>query len=348
MRWTEIKKNEANEWNEKLKSTNASFFQYPYYASAYRYFLFSSSIYLKLLNDLEQEVGFCCIMKVQVLFFKIGLVIRGPVFFNNYTDFKSAFLLLKEYVRKHQYLFLRVNPAEQIVEDVIVCDNEFIAKDYFPVYRGSQLHDLLIYKRPQEQLLNGFRDDCRNKIRFQKELNYQYKKVYTIEELKEVYRLFETLGSKKKFSYRPFKSYKKIFSEGTKHDLCSVYAAYLNNEIICTAFIVKDGYSFTYLSGALTLKEIRPKYSPANNLHYLIMQDCFYKEEKVRYNLSYSSPESSVYMFKTSFKPVEEKRPEFYTYVIDKKLSALILNLLQNSVSNIRKKVRKLIRLFRH
>ena len=348
MHWIQIKKNEQDEWNNKLKSTNASFFQYPYYASAYKYFLFTSTVYLKLLNDFKEETGFCCIMKVQVLFLKIGLVIRGPVFFNNCNDFQSALSLLKQYARKHKYLFLRINPTEQVVEKVIACDKEFEAKDYFPVYRGAQLHDLLVYKRPEEQLLISFRNDCRHKIRFQEDLNYQYKMVSTKRELKEVYHLFETLGTKKNFSYRPFKSYKKIFFEGTKHGLCSIYTAHLNNEIICAAFIVKDGNSFTYLSGALMLNGIKAKFSPANNLHYLIIKDCFYKEQKDKYNLSYSSPASGVYMFKTSFKPVEEKRPEFYTYVVNKKFSDFILSLQQRSIGNSRKKIRKLRRRLQH
>src|SRR4051794_39909803 len=336
MNWIRIKKNDADEWNEKLKCTNASFFQYPYYASGYKNFLFTYPLYLKLVNNSGNEIGFCCILKVQILFLKIGLIIRGPVFFNNYTDVSTAIELLKEYVREHHFIFLRINPEDTIVEEVLSSDKEFEVIDYFPSYKGSQLTDLLVYKRPQEALLKSFRDDCRNKIRFQNELDYRYGEITTGEELMQVYKLFSRLGSEKKFSYRPFTSYKKIFFEGVKHQLCSVYTAKLDQQIICAVFIVKDGISYTNFSGALKLNGIRAKYSPANNLHYLIMRDCFYNEHKIKYNLSFSTPGSGVYMFKTSFRPVEEKKPSFYTYVINKRIADFIMKTQQGSLKRLR------------
>jgi hypothetical protein len=346
MKWVRVDKSEVDDWNLKLKSTNASFFQYPYYASGYKYFLFTDAAYIKLISDANEEIGFCCIMKIQFLFFKIGLVIRGPVFFNNYTDIKSAMSLLKNYSRQNNFIFFRINPNEQTVGQVLALDKEFKPKDYFPSYRGSQLSDFLVYKKPEDQLLKSFRGDCRNKIRFQKELNYQYRKVSDEKELGRIYILFQQLGAKKKFSYRPFASYKRIFFEGAKHDLCSVYIAELNNEIICAAFIVKDGICSTYFSGSLMLNDIKPKFSPANNLHYLIMQDCFYKDNHEIYNLSYSSPGSGTHMFKKSFRPIEENHMGFYTYVIKPGMANLIFRLQKGSLKKTRNKFRKLITMF--
>ncbi|QEC69105.1 GNAT family N-acetyltransferase [Panacibacter ginsenosidivorans] len=346
MKWVKIKKAEINEWNEKLKATHASFFQYPYYASGYTFFLFSKPLYIKLVNDQQQELGYSCILNVGAFPFKAGLIIRGPVFFKTNVDHRSSLIALKKFAVKERYTFLRVNANEPAIEELLNTDSEFEHKDYFPSYKGSQGIDLNIYYKPFDELLKSFRTDCRNKIRFANEKNYLFEKVKTSTDLEKVYDLFVGLGSKKKFSYRPLKSYTKIFKEGIKHELCSVYTASLDGRIICAAFIVKDSQSFTYFSGALELQNIPAKYSPANNLHYLIMQDCFYKEDRKIYNLSYSPRESGVYMFKTSFRPEEICKPGFYTYVINRKIAERIFSLQGKSISAIRTKLRSIIKLF--
>src|SRR5436190_13753186 len=106
MKWIPIKEKEADAWNEQLKKTNASFFQYPYYAAGYRHFLFSKPVYLRL-EDANNVVGFCCIMQIGFWFLKLGLVIRGPVFFKQ-TDIKEAVNALKEFAQKQQYILLRI------------------------------------------------------------------------------------------------------------------------------------------------------------------------------------------------------------------------------------------------
>lgn len=346
MTWTEIEDAEVDSWNEKLKDTNASFFQYPYYAAGYRHFLFSKAVFLQL-QDGNKSVGYCCILRVGFLGVRFGLIIRGPVFFDNSFDKVAAVAALKTYAVKEQYVFLRINPDELTLAAILKQDTQFEEKDFFPSYRGSQAYDLVVYKRNEDELLRSFRDDCRNKIRFQKEMNYTYSTVQTKEELKRVHLLFKQLGEGKNFSYRPFKSYYEILLKGAKHNLCSVYTASLNDKLICAAFIVKDANTYTYFSGALILNDIKAKYSPANNLHYLIMQDCFYKENKARYNLSYSAPGSGVHMFKTSFKPVEEIKPLFYTYVINSNWANRILNFQKGSLRQVRNRLRNLIYIFK-
>lgn len=346
MKWISIKKNEVSAWNEKLKTSTASFFQYPYYAAGYRHFLFSKPVFLQL-TDAEKVIGYCCLMQISFLFLKIGLVMRGPVFFYDNNDIKNSIEALKTYAKKNDYIFLRINPNEEYVEDILQTDSMFETNDYFNVYKGSQHKDLVIYKRLEAELLQSFRDDCRSKIRFQQEMNYSYKKVQTEAELKDVYNLFKELGDSKSFNYRPFKSYAAIFLEGKKHDLCDVYTARLKEKLVCAAYIIKDGNGYTYFSGALMLNEIKPKYSPANNLHYLIMKDCFYNDGKEKYNLSYSPPGSGVYMFKTSFRPVEVDKPSIYTFVINHRLSGFILRLQSNDLKKAKNRLRRLLYFFK-
>jgi hypothetical protein len=115
---------------------------------------------------------------------------------------------------------------------------------------------------------------------------------------------------------------------------------------VCAAFIVKDRSSFNYLSGGLMVKGFESKASPANKLHYKIVKDCFYEEDKEVYNISYSGPESPVYRFKSSFRPVEKIKPKYYTYLIRKKLTGLIYNLQKKKLISFKKALRKIIKRF--
>jgi hypothetical protein len=64
----------------------------------------------------------------------------------------------------------------------------------------------------------------------------------------------------------------------------------LNTKIIAAGFIVKDKNYYNYLSGGLIVDGYESKNSPSAKLHYLAMQDCFEKEDKMFYNISYSGP----------------------------------------------------------
>jgi hypothetical protein len=254
---------------------------------------------------------------------------------------------LKQFAKKEHYIFLRINPDDVEIETVLKLDTDFVRKDYFPFYKGSQNFDFNKYSLPEDQLLMSFQTMCRRKIKYADEIDFSYTPVQTQKELKEVYALFESLGKAKKFKYRSFKSYKEIFKWGQIHNLCSVYIAEHNGTIVCAAFIVKDARSFNYLSGALILKNIPPKNSPANKLHYIAMRDCFYKEHKSYYNISYSDPSSDVFIFKNSFRPVVKIKPAFYTYVINKKAAKPFTAFSSSNIKYVRGFLRNITRLAR-
>lgn len=339
MAWYKIIPSEYTSLNDTLKATNASFFQYPYYAEGYKYILNSKSVYLKYIIN-EKTIAYCTIMEIGIWPFKVGLIIRGPVFFNLENNLVEIFTGLQEYAKKAGYMFLRINPNEHKIAEYLNTNQNFIREDYFPYYKGSQNKNFNVSYKPQEQLLGSFNQMCRRKIKHADSENFIYKHVETEEELKEVYELFTKVGSRKNFKYRSFKSYKEIFVNGKVHDLCTVYTARLNNKTVAAGFIVKDKNYYNYLSGGLIVEGYESKNSPSAKLHYLAMLDCFYKENKKYYNISYSGEDSDVYKFKSSFNPEVEEMPDYYTFIANKWATNIFRAL---SLKNV-KKVRKLIR----
>lgn len=339
MAWQKIHPTEYFETNEALKQTDASFFQYPYYAEGYKYILRSKSVYLKyVLNN--STAAYCTIMEVGLFPFKVGLIIRGPVIVNFNINLDDLFRGLQQYAKKTGYMFLRINPSEQQLDEYLANNKSFIPEDYFPYYKGSQNKNFNVSNKTPDALLASFNQMCRRKIKHADAVDFIYKHVENEDELKQVYELFTKVGSKKNFKYRSFKSYREIYNNGKVHNLCNVYTASLNNKIIAAGFIVKDKNYYNYLSGGLMVEGYDSKNSPSAKLHYLAMQDCFYKEEKKYYNISYSGPDSDVYKFKSSFNPEVEDMPEYFTFISNKWATSIFRAL---SLKNV-KKVRKFIR----
>ncbi|MCU0323234.1 MAG: aminoacyltransferase [Chitinophagaceae bacterium] len=339
MAWQKILPAEYFSINEALKKTDASFFQYPYYAEGYRYILRSKSVYLKYVLD-NSITAYCTIMEIGFYPFKVGLIIRGPVLLNNDVKLDDLFNGLQEYAKKAGYMFIRINPAEQLLNNYLAKNDLFISEDYFPYYKGSQNKNFNISNKSSADLLASFNQMCRRKIKHADTVNFTYKNVETEDELKQVYELFTKVGRKKNFKYRSYKSYREIYNNGKVHDLCTVYTAILNNKIVAAGFIVKDKNYYNYLSGGLIVEGYDSKNSPSAKLHYLAMQDCFYKEEKKYYNISYSGEGSDVYKFKSSFNPAVEDMPDYYTFIANKWATSIFRSL---SLKNV-KKVRKFIR----
>lgn len=341
MAWQKILPTDYDATNEALKQTNASFFQYPYYAEGYKYILKSKSVYLKYAIN-GNIVAYCTIMEIGIWPFKVGLIIRGPVFVDLPDNLIPLFDGLKSYAKKAGYMFLRINPNETLTAEYLENNNAFIKEDYFPYYKGSQNKNFNISNKPEEQLLSSFNQMCRRKIKHADAENFAYKHVENEDELNEVYELFTKVGSKKNFKYRSFKSYREIYSNGKKHNLCTVYTASLNNKIVAAGFIVKDKNYYNYLSGGLVVEGYESKNSPSAKLHYLAMLDCFYKEQKKFYNISYSGEDSDVYKFKSSFNPEVEDMPDYYTFIANNWATKIFRALSLKNVKNVRKFIRSI------
>lgn len=342
MSWSKLKQSEVSNINEVLKETDASFFQYPYYAEGYKHMPLSSPVYIQYVKN-SNLIAFCSIMEMGFWPFKIGLIIRGPVIIvpqeNGLTELLEG---LQAFAKKQGYMFIRINPSNYNDADNLDKIGSFIKEDYFPFYKGSQSKNFNVEYHSEETLSGSFNQMCRRKIKHAEAESFVYKHVETDDELKQVYELFTKVGGRKGFKYRSYKSYKEIYTNGKEHNLCSVYIALLNSKIVAAGFIVKDKNYYNYMSGGLIVEGYDSKNSPSAKLHYLAMLDCFYKEEKKYYNISYSGPDSDVYKFKSSFNPVVEDMPGYYTYISGKKRTFLFRFF---SAKNV-KKIRNLLRSF--
>lgn len=305
---------EVDNWNELLKNSDASFFQYPYFNEGYNHFPKSKAQYYVLFEQ-EKAIGFVSCIVVRIALVKIGLVLRGPVVLDK-EKAQEVVQLVKQIQSKESFFFIRFNPnkTDERLNDLVVKDRSILKLDPFPMYRGSQGFDYIIHARSsEEELLASYKSRARQGIRYAGEEDFKFIRSIEDQDLVKVYDLFKKVAGKKDFAFRPLSSYRRILECGREHDLCTLYMASINDEVVNAAIIVKDGSSYNYLSGGLIDGTYRPRNSPSTLLHHGVMKDCFFSENKKWYNISHTSPSHPVYIFKSSFNPELIEYPGYYT-----------------------------------
>jgi len=322
MPWKKIPKKYTHNWNEKLKATDAAFYQYPYYVSSEYNSVFSKAVYI-IYTEAEEEIAFTAIIEIGFPPFKVGVIDSGPVLLNKNANLEQILTDLKEFARKQGYMHLQIRPSfNSPFVSLLRNDSTFDTKLYFPFHLKVE-YDLNIYNKPEKELLAGFKLQCRRKIVLAGRVPYKFVKIEDEKALKDVRKLFEAVTDTKGYGFLPFRIYENIYKEGRKYNLCDFYAVYLDGSLVNAVLIVKDWPSFYHYTSALVVKGYKANESPPAKLHFFIMQDRFYKENKEFYNISFGGSDNLI-RFKELFNPIEIEKPPYYTFIIKKNL----LNLL--------------------
>jgi hypothetical protein len=316
MSWKIISKTERDSWNEKLKLTDAVFYQYPYFITGEYASVFSGCVLIKYVEH-DEEMAYAAIVEIGLSPFKFAIIECGPVILRGNADREMIFRSLKEFAVSRKYIQLQVRPSDAVFENLMKNDDLFENKLLFPFHQQEEF-DWNIYNKPEDELLKGFKLQCRRKIVLAGRVPYKFCKLEDEKELKDVHLLFKKVASEKGYKYMAFQVFENIFKKGKKYDLCDIYAAYLNGKIVNAIFVVKDGLSFYHLSSGMVIEGYNYNESPPAKLHHFLMQDCFYKERKKFYNISFGGSDNLI-RFKELFNPVEIEKPPYYTYIINKK-----------------------------
>jgi len=343
MPWNIIKNQEIDSWNDKLKLTDASFYQYPYFISGEYASLFSKALFIKY-TEHGADQAFCAMVEIGRYPLKVCVIECGPVILQKNADLKKIIKELKEFAASKKYVHLQVRPYNTAAEELLKNDASFTTELLFPFHQKEEF-DWNIYNKPEDELLKGFKLQCRRKIVLAGRVPYKFCKLQDEKELKQVHTLFKKVAREKSYKYMPFGVFEDIFKKGKKHGLCDIYAAYLNGKIVNAIFIVKDAQSFYHFSSGMVIEGYNYNESPPAKLHYFLMQDCFYTENKEYYNISFGGSDNLI-RFKELFNPVEIEKPPYYTYIINKSKVALFKKFDQQKTGILRSGFKKISKFF--
>lgn len=341
MHWEIIRNPEIDSWNEKLKQTNATSFQYPYYLTGEYSSIFYNSVFIKY-TDGNKELAFAGITEIGVFPFKVGVIDDGPVILREGFDLQMMLEKLKKFSRKKLYMHLQIRPSNTEFENLLKNDTGFKKELFFPFHKKEEA-EWNIYNQPEDKLLASFKVQCRRKIVLASRVPFEFTKLKTESHLRDVKKLFQKAGKIKGYRYITFPALLRIYKNGKKYNLCDLYGVYLNKELVNTVFIIKDARCFYHFTSAMLVKGYKQNESPPAKLHLFIMRDCFYNEHKSFYNISYGGTYSLV-RFKEYFNPVEIKKPPYYTFIFQKRALSFFQKASPEKVVQIRaafKNIRK-------
>ncbi len=334
MPWIKISKKEKQTWNEKLKNTDAAFYQYPYYAASEYNSALSKAVFIKYVEQ-NEEIAFAAIIEIGFFPFKVGIIESGPVLLKQYGNADKLITELKEFAHKKNYMHLQIRPAyNSAFGEYLKADDSFDTRTYFPFHLKDEF-DLNIYNKPEKELLAGFKLQCRRKIVLAARVPYVFSKADDKKTLDDIRKVFSEVSNTKGYGFLPFKIYEAIYKEGKKYNLCDFYTVHLNGELVNVALIVKDAKSYYHYTSALVVKGFKASESPPAKLHFFIMQDCFYKENKDFYNISFGGSNNLI-RFKELFNPVEIEKPPYYTFVNKKRFLKFLSKISLKQAASLR------------
>ena len=343
MHWEVIKKAEIEFWNEKLKQTTATLYQYPYYLTGKYDSLLYNRFFIKYVEH-GKELAFAAIIEFGISPFKAVIIDDGPVILDNGFDSQTMLYDLIKFFKKKFYMYVQVAPANAEFESLLKNDAAFKNELYFPYHKKEEA-EWNIYNQPEDKLLAGFKVQCRRKIVLAGRVPFEFVKLENESQLKEVEYLFKSVEKVSRRRYIPFSAFLNIYTNGKKYNLCDFYGVYLNKELVSAVFIIKDAQCYYHFSSAMLVKGYKYNESPPAKLHLFIMQDCFYKEHKSYYNISYGGSESLI-RFKELFNPVEIKKPPYYTYILQKRRFQLFKKLHPKEAVSFRRSLKGISKYF--
>jgi hypothetical protein len=116
--WSEIAQERLIEWDRRLQDTSARLYQYPFWNEPFRR-LFFRPRYLSYSVD-NQEISFVCILTLEFLGIRIGLIRYGPVCLGDDENIsREAWCELEHWAKQHGYIFLRITHSEERALEIV-------------------------------------------------------------------------------------------------------------------------------------------------------------------------------------------------------------------------------------
>jgi hypothetical protein len=248
---------------------------------------------------------------------------------------------LKDFARSRKYVHLQVRPFSVAQEQFFARDPDFQQHLFFPFHQKEE-NEYNIYNKPEREVLAGLKGQCRRKIVLAGRVPYQFGKLEDEGELEAVFGLFTKAAREKRYYSMPFQVFREMFSSGREYGLCDVYVARLNDRIVNAVLVVKDAFSSYHLASAMEVVGFKDSESPAAKLHYFIIQDCFYSEQREFYNISYGGS-GNLLRFKELFNPTLITKPSYYTYIVNRRMLSILKKISPENTTSLRSVVKRIV-----
>jgi hypothetical protein len=281
--WSELNRQDLPAWNNVLRRTEASLYQYPFWNEPYRR-MWVTPRYLAWGND-RHPLAFVSILTVGFGPAKIGLVFRGPAQVVPGLRLPQAtFRDLLDWARAEGYMFLRFTHSDpQILADLANA-GQALNLDAFPYLLDYPVlsSDYIVEQHDSdEETLAGFDREARRKIRRGVEAGYQFHFDDSSAALQQVWHLYQECARRKHFRLeRPLSFYVELMRGAQFYNRTRLYTVSLGGKIVGSTLVLRDQTTAHCLLAAFDNEHK----NSAAFLHWNSMRD-MYRMGARRYNL---------------------------------------------------------------
>ncbi len=315
--WSEVHRQDLHTWNNLLRATDASIYQYPFWNEPYRR-LSVKPRYLAWGTG-RDPLAFATILTVGAGPAKIGLVFRGPAQLSSDMQFPRAmFAELLAWARANGYMFLRFTHSDpQILTRIATASDAHEAEaldiDAFPYLCDYPIvsEDYIVQQHEsEEETLAGFDREARRKIRRGLEGGYEFHSEDSACALENCWPLFQECASRKHFRIeRPLSFYTELMRGAQFYNRTRLYTVTQSGKTVGSTLVFRDRTTAHCLLAAFDAEHR----NSAALLHWRSMRD-MYRMGASRYNMG-PGP-GTLARFKSEFCPYPTHYPRPLTVVL--------------------------------
>lgn len=297
--WHPVPARDLTTWNERLLTTDASLFQYPYWNEPLRHLHFEPR-YL-VYGEPNAPSAFLCVLELGPPGLRVALAPRAPVMLGGESRLpEGSTSALLRWSRRRGHLFLRLTHEREAVLAEWAAVPGAVRRDPFPFYVEPQEELLVDQAGPDEQVTAAFQPVARRNLRKAREVGYRIQSDGSPELLERVWPLFEDLSRRKNIRYRRRESFLDLLRHAAPYAAARTFVAWLGDSPIQAILVVRDGPTAHYIIGALDTAALGEHESPSVLLHWTAMRH-FAAAGTRYYDLGTRS--GPVYAFKQKFRP---------------------------------------------
>ncbi|HKT87877.1 MAG TPA: GNAT family N-acetyltransferase, partial [Candidatus Sulfotelmatobacter sp.] len=241
--WSELDRNDLPAWNDLLRRTDASVYQYPFWNEPYRR-LWVTPRYL-VCGSRRNPQAFVSILSIGFGPTKVGLIFRGPAAITSSASLsQSMFRGLFAWARAHGFMFLRFTHADPQVLTELASAGEALDVDAFPYMLDYPIlsEDYIIEQDDSEEgTLARLHREARRKIRRGTEAGYQFRSDDSPLAVQQSWPLYQECAHRKHFRLeRPLSFYLDLMRGAQFYNRARLYSVALNGTTVGSTLIVRD------------------------------------------------------------------------------------------------------------
>lgn len=320
-KWVEVKREDIDDWNQRLQKTDATYRQYPYWLESFRKPGVTPKYFI--LQTKNEPLAYTSFLSFGPPGARIGIMHGGLIPLSDLQIDTSVVKSFIQLTRDRGYFFLKISHPSQAILDEFSKNVLTEKGSFFPGYENSRNHLLIRQTKDDNEMMSSFNETGRRKIRKGQKAGYEICVSDEPDALSDIWPMLEKHAAQKgiKASNRTLGEWLRVMRDARKHNCVRLYLVRLNARFVKAILILKYGTTAEYMIGGMDIDVLQENESPAAFAHWFVMRD-IYQDGCEYYNIG--SPGDGVnnqtFQFKRNFRPSLFVHPESTAIILKPRL----------------------------